>query len=159
MYYTTASGKIVYKEPQNDSKKFTPMPKNLVYGILIVIIVLHSSVSSGIHSKWKKGALRNNMQKVLTTYDVAWDSLGYYSAHSMPPGNGLVKDFEKSLQTSTPTKNLRFSVYPLTAITTTSEEWHTQLEQQCIRMRSLDWGKTYSEHKQWSPYEKTGSVE
>ncbi|MDP4290848.1 MAG: DUF5703 domain-containing protein [Bacteroidota bacterium] len=64
------------------------MSKKLVYRVLLIFIFFHSCISFGNTFKVGKGSLDKQLQRALSTYDVSWDSLGFYSAQSMPLGNG-----------------------------------------------------------------------
>jgi alpha-L-fucosidase 2 len=64
------------------------MSIKLIGRVLVIILLFHSSVSLGKQFDGEKVRMDKKIQKALATCDVSWDSLGYYSAHSMPLGNG-----------------------------------------------------------------------
>ena len=64
------------------------MSKKLVYSALLIFILFQSNISFGNTFKVGKGSFDKKLKHSLATYDVSWDSLGFYSAQSMPLGNG-----------------------------------------------------------------------
>lgn len=60
----------------------------LTLSIFVATLVFLTSATAGIPTKKGKPTLDIKVQKALEAYDVSWDSLGFYSAQSMPLGNG-----------------------------------------------------------------------
>ena len=64
------------------------MSIKLVYSALLIFILFQSNISYGNTFKSGKVSFDKKLQHSLEAYDVSWDSLGFYSAQSMPLGNG-----------------------------------------------------------------------
>ncbi len=68
---------------------------------------------------------------------------------AMMQGDGLVSGDGSSLRSAVAQTRQRFSVYPLTAVTPTPEQWLAALKAQSAALQTLDWEKERAAHQRW----------
>ena len=94
MYLNHLNKPVKYKKKELSifefvNKKLTTMPIiKFGYRFFVVTLVVLSSITLGNSINKGNPIINFNIQKALTPYNVSWDSLGFYSAQSMPLGNG-----------------------------------------------------------------------